>query len=137
MQEITQTVADYYGIDIQKILEKGRQKETVKARRMAILLIVEEKPSSLHKIGEFFGMGHDNIIHHRDVLRHELKLGIYEDIIEDYRALKKLIRDGKEVSLIESIQYSLEDLRVKLRSFSNLSLDASFNLFAAEIEKLK
>ncbi len=53
--EILQAVAHYYGLEVDLLTGKGRKKEVVKARQMAMYLAREETKASLPQVGELLG----------------------------------------------------------------------------------
>ncbi len=64
-EDITQIVADFFAVEINKILERGRgTKEVAQARQVAMFLMKELTTSSLKTIGKRFGdRDHSTVVH--------------------------------------------------------------------------
>jgi chromosomal replication initiator protein len=79
---IQQVVADYYGISVQDMKSKRRDKHIVFPRQVAMYLIREETPSSLPVIGQAFGRDHTTALHSIDKIQTEAQESgrLYDDI---------------------------------------------------------
>jgi chromosomal replication initiator protein len=75
-------VADYYGISVQDMKSKRRDKHIVFPRQVAMYLIREETPSSLPVIGQAFGRDHTTALHSIDKIQTEAQESgrLYDDI---------------------------------------------------------
>jgi chromosomal replication initiator protein len=64
-EDITTMVADYFVVEVDKILEQGRgTKEVAQARQLAMFLVKELTASSLKSIGQRFGgRDHSTVVH--------------------------------------------------------------------------
>ncbi|MBO0707242.1 MAG: chromosomal replication initiator protein DnaA [Candidatus Dormibacteraeota bacterium] len=79
---IQQVVADYYGISLEDMKSKRRDKHIVFPRQVAMYLIREETPSSLPVIGQAFGRDHTTALHSIDKIQTEAQESgrLYDDI---------------------------------------------------------
>ena len=79
---IQTVVADYYGISVEDMKSKRRDKHIVFPRQVAMYLIREETPSSLPVIGQAFGRDHTTALHSIDKIQTEAKESgrLYDDI---------------------------------------------------------
>ena len=79
---IQQVVSDYYGISVQDMKSKRRDKHIVFPRQVAMYLIREETPSSLPVIGQAFGRDHTTALHSIDKIQTEAQESgrLYDDI---------------------------------------------------------
>jgi chromosomal replication initiator protein len=64
-EDITTVVADYFVVEVDKIIEQGRgTKEVAQARQLAMFLVKELTSSSLKSIGQRFGgRDHSTVVH--------------------------------------------------------------------------
>lgn len=64
-EDVTTVVADYFAVEIDKILEQGRgTKEVAQARQVAMFLVKELTSASLKSIGQRFGgRDHSTVVH--------------------------------------------------------------------------
>ncbi len=79
---IQQVVADYYGVSVEDMKSKRRDKHIVFPRQVAMYLIREETPSSLPVIGQAFGRDHTTALHSIDKIQTEAQESgrLYDDI---------------------------------------------------------
>jgi len=62
--QIAQAVADHYGISLEAMCGKQRDKNIVTPRQVAMYLIRQETPISLVEIGQLFGgRDHSTVLH--------------------------------------------------------------------------
>ncbi|MBO0701531.1 MAG: chromosomal replication initiator protein DnaA [Candidatus Dormibacteraeota bacterium] len=89
---IQQVVADYYGISVEDMKSKRRDKHIVFPRQVAMYLIREETPSSLPVIGQAFGRDHTTALHSIDKIQTEAQESgrLYDDL----RTLRQRIYEG-------------------------------------------
>lgn len=92
-EHVIAAISNFYKIDGQRLMSKGRQRELSKARQVAMYLMRTEINASYPGIGEFFG-GRD----------HTTALHAYEKINKD---LGDNIRLKDEIDLIKEKLYSL------------------------------
>ena len=71
-KDIIKTVADFYGLPIERLIEKNRKKEIVKPRQISMYLMRSEIKSSFPSIGSWLG-GRD----------HTTAMHAYEKILKD------------------------------------------------------
>jgi chromosomal replication initiator protein len=64
-EDVTTMVADYFAVEVDKIMEQGRgTKEVAQARQLAMFLVKELTSSSLKSIGQRFGgRDHSTVVH--------------------------------------------------------------------------
>jgi chromosomal replication initiator protein len=64
-EDVTSMVADYFAVEVDKILEQGRgTKEVAQARQVAMFLVKELTSASLKSIGQRFGgRDHSTVVH--------------------------------------------------------------------------
>jgi chromosomal replication initiator protein len=64
-EDVTTMVADYFAVEVDKIMEQGRgTKEVAQARQVAMFLVKELTSSSLKSIGQRFGgRDHSTVVH--------------------------------------------------------------------------
>ncbi|HEX2612047.1 MAG TPA: chromosomal replication initiator protein DnaA, partial [Fibrobacteria bacterium] len=64
-EDVTTVVADYFAVEVDKILEQGRgTKEVAQARQVAMFLVKELTSASLKSIGQRFGgRDHSTVVH--------------------------------------------------------------------------
>jgi chromosomal replication initiator protein len=63
MEQITETVAEYYKLSIDELRGKSRKKELIEARQVSMYLIKDLMITPLTQIGYFFGRDHSAIIY--------------------------------------------------------------------------
>jgi chromosomal replication initiator protein len=63
LDEVLNTVAEFYGIDLDEVKGRGRNREVVVPRQMAMYLLREETNASLPQIGEIFGRDHTTVMY--------------------------------------------------------------------------
>lgn len=72
--KIIESVAEYYGIDVDTLINGGRQKEYVRPRHICMYLLREELKESFTLIGKRFGgKDHTTVIHGYEKIIKELK----------------------------------------------------------------
>jgi chromosomal replication initiator protein len=74
IEEIQRVCADHYGIPLEELKGKRRDKHIVFPRQVAMYIIREETPSSLPQIGQAFGgRDHTTALHSIEKIANELK----------------------------------------------------------------
>lgn len=87
-QDIVQTCANYFGLEIKDLINKGRRKELSHARQIAMYLMRNELNLSYPGIGEFFaGRDHTTALHACEKISEELEKN--EKLREDVAVLKE------------------------------------------------
>jgi chromosomal replication initiator protein len=72
-EEVLQTVANYYNVPLATLTGKGRDKEIVRPRQVAMFLMREETSASLSLIGsELGGRDHSTVLHGSDKIAEAL-----------------------------------------------------------------
>ena len=88
LESILSAVARYYGLTIDEVKSKNRNKVFVKARQVYCYLAYLQTLKSTIKIGDFIGIDHATVIHGKEKIANEIK--IYPDIESDINQLKYL-----------------------------------------------
>jgi len=88
MNEICKKVAEYYRIPFEKLFSKSRKSKLVEARRMCMLLMYETLRKSHQQIANYFEMDRTTVIYHVDLLKEEIKTGVYKETVKEYNMLK-------------------------------------------------
>jgi len=71
-QLILKSVADFYGVSLNDLIKRGRKKEVVKPRQIAMFLLREETKSSFPEIGaKLGGRDHSTVIHAYEKIKKE------------------------------------------------------------------
>jgi chromosomal replication initiator protein len=85
---ITKTVCDHFRVDENKIREKTRKKEVVRARQIAMYLSKEMTNSSLKTIGlHFGGRDHSTVVHACNSIGNAKERGgILNDVLKDLKS---------------------------------------------------
>jgi chromosomal replication initiator protein len=88
--DIIKAVADFFGIEVRELIEKGRKKKVAVPRQIAMYLIRTELSSSYPGIGEFFGgRDHTTALHAFKKIDKQVKED--EKMEEDIKVLKDRI----------------------------------------------
>jgi len=61
--EIVQTVCDHFGMTLEKIKDRCRERPIVQARFFCFLFLRKYTKLSLKNVGSFFGVDHTSVIH--------------------------------------------------------------------------
>jgi chromosomal replication initiator protein len=73
-QEVIKTIADFYNVNVEDILEKTRRKEIVRPRQIIMYILREEFDISYPSIGnQVGGRDHTTVIHSCEKMKDELK----------------------------------------------------------------
>lgn len=92
-QNIASKVARYYQIDYNLLFDKTRIRDVVRARQMAMHLIMENvKGTSTTITGKFFNKDHATLIHGVRLIKGEIDF--YDDRKQEYIDLKHIIFGG-------------------------------------------
>jgi len=90
VEHVQQVVAEYYGISVEEMRSKRRDKHIVFPRQVAMFLIREEIAMSLPAIGQVFGgRDHTTVLHSYEKIFNEAK----EDprVSDDIARLRELL----------------------------------------------
>jgi chromosomal replication initiator protein len=90
VEHVQQVVAEYYGISVEEMRSKRRDKHIVFPRQVAMFLIREEIAMSLPAIGQVFGgRDHTTVLHSYEKIFNEAK----EDprVSDDVSRLRELL----------------------------------------------
>jgi chromosomal replication initiator protein len=89
-ERIAQTVADYYGLDMDALRGQKRDKAIVLPRQIAMFLMREETDASLLRIGaELGGRDHSTVLHACDKINRESAAN--DDLRREIAAVRELI----------------------------------------------
>ena len=73
-KQIIQSVADFYDVNMQDIINRSRRKDIVRPRQVAMYLMREELQASFPSIGEQFGgRDHSTAMHAYEKIRQEIE----------------------------------------------------------------
>ena len=81
-QPILEGVADFMGITVDQISEKGRRQETVMARMLAVYVLLYLGFSSLMS-GNIIGRDHSTIIHYKKLFAYDR---LFQDKLRGFKA---------------------------------------------------
>lgn len=92
LQDIVESVAQYYGVNAKDLISKGRKKEVAFARQIAIYLVRTELELSYPTIGsQFGGRDHTTALHAYEKINREIESN--EKIKEDVATLREQIHE--------------------------------------------
>jgi len=95
LPEITRLVADYYGLPLQKVTGRGRNKQVALARQMVMFVMREEAQVPLQQIGrELGGRDHTTVRHGCEKIRNLVETDPH--VRRDWLAIReRLYRNGR------------------------------------------